>query len=164
MAKIIGLQDIVSSKSYTPKMATLTRFYTLLAVLKATFKSYRRDRAVNETVRLLKGAGRVNDTQIHREFTKAQLRYGWLKSKSVMVRCYAKENTTEAGPLDLTCNICMVNKGDYVCVHASTAHGGVCGSCAMQVVIGKNPRCPMCNQTLDLICHIKLCKVKVFDC
>lgn len=163
----MNLYDRIATTEYTPELAHVTRFYTLLVVLKATYRCPAKDRIIRQTMKLVKKNMYIRESYLYSQFTRHQIRSAWQHAKKVMIRCYDKENTRGSKEGELTCSICMENKGDFICAHEDTAHGGICGSCALTIILSKKQRCPMCSQQLDSVCKRPAdgqSKFRIFDC
>lgn len=159
------VQRIVSTTHKT-KSVHLLRLYTFLLILKKNCSSKADTDIVVEAMNQMKQIKNVNETRIYEAFSRRKVCVAWEKAGTLMVNSYAEANTRVAEEGKPTCNICMVNESDFLCVHGLTAHGGICGSCALRVVMEPTSRCPMCSQRVKLICvrsSSRAARIQIFD-
>ena len=166
MATTPTLYHRITRNNYRPKDARLVRLTTFLMVLRKRHPCPRKVKVVNDTIKVINKIKRIKQTRLYEVFSKKEIRSAWEWSKTLMVESYEQENTCVAADGGKTCIICMEKVGDYVSVHGGTAHGGVCGTCALRLVMQARPRCPICSQKISMIAargSICTSKLKIFD-
>jgi len=128
------------------------RKYVFLSILLRASDCPAKRAAVHDTRRNLKTVRFLSQTRLCDEFDGRQLRDAWQNSLTMMVEKYTEHNTVAASDGQATCRICMENVPDFLHHGVSSAHGGVCGSCALRIAMERNPRCSLCNQLVRMVC------------
>lgn len=160
------LLEKIVSKTHKVKFVHQLHLYTFLSILRKNYDCPEKRKIVMETLKILKRIKNLRDTRIHEAFTESQIRTAWENAATLMAGTFLEKNTSVAHDGDVTCNICMENVADFLYVHKSTAHGGVCGSCAFRVILEPKPKCPICAQRVNMITErtsSRACKLKIYD-
>lgn len=121
---------------------------------------------VLDAMRQIKKLKHVRDTRLYEVFSTREVSVAWDKASALIINSYMHRNTKVAKDEESTCMICMENVADFLCVHGSSAHSGMCGSCALRVVMEVRPRCPLCSQRVKMVCvrsSSQASKLRVFD-
>lgn len=129
--------------------------YTFLAVLRESCTCEAKTKIVLETmkqIKQIKQIKHITETRLYEAFSRQEVSAAWDKATALMLDSYARHNTKVASDEEPTCRICMENVADFLFVHGPSAHGGICGGCALRVAMGVRPKCPMCNQRVKMVC------------
>lgn len=159
------LQRIVCN-THNTKEVRLLRMFTFLTILRHKYTCPCKRVVVLEAMKNIKRINDVSETSLHHEFSPRQIKEAWRRSRTLLIGTFREHNTTVAGVGDKACIICMENVGDYLCVHGRTAHGGVCGSCALRVVVEHGAKCPICKEEVHTITErtsSRAARLKIFD-
>ena len=119
-----------------------------------------------DAMRQIKKLKHIRDTRLYEVFSTREVSVAWDKASALIINSYMHHNTKVATDKQATCIICMENVADFLCVHGRTAHGGICGSCALRVVMEPRSKCPMCKQRVKLVCvrsSAEVSHLSVFD-
>ena len=157
----------ITRNHYKPRDAHVVRLATFLMVLRNRHKSSPSvSKVVYDTFKIIKRVKKIADTRLYEVLTKHEVRSAWECSQKIMVEAYEVENTRVAEDGEKACSICMDKVGDYVSAHGATAHGGICGACALRLVMQPHPKCPFCSQKIRMIAaRSRVCAggLKIFD-
>ena len=121
---------------------------------------------VLDAIKQIKKLKHVRDTRLYEVFSTREVSVAWDKASALIINSYMHHNTKVAADEEATCRICMENVADFLCVHGLSAHGGMCGSCALRVIMEARPKCPMCNQRVKMVCvrsSARVSQLSVFD-
>ncbi|CAM9700928.1 unnamed protein product [Ectocarpus sp. 6 AP-2014] len=152
--------------THKTKDVQLLRLYTFLLILKKNCTSKADTDVVVEAMKQMKQLKNVRETRIYDAFSRRKVCLAWEEAGTMMVNSYAEVNTRVAKDGKPTCHICVENVPDFMCVHGKTAHSGICGSCALRIVLEPSSRCPICSQRVRLICirsSSRAERLQVFD-
>ena len=167
MSNKATLYQRITRANYRPRDAHVVRLATFLMVLRSRHKSSPSvSKVVHDTFKIIKRVRRISDTRLYEVLTVDEVRSAWECSQKIMIESYEAENTRVAENGEKACNICMDKVGDFVSAHGVTAHGGICGACALRLVMQPRPRCPFCNQKIRMIAaRNRACAggLKIFD-
>lgn len=107
---------------------------------------------VHDNLNNLDAVRYISQTTLCDVFSKKQLRAAWKHAQAMMIEKYTEHNTVSASDGQASCFICMENVPDFLVVHGSSAHGGVCGTCALRTVMEPCPKCSVCMQRVRMVC------------
>ena len=162
------LRRILSTTQKSKDVQRLILF-TFLAVLRDSCNCEAKTKIVLETmkqIKQIKHIKHITETRLYEAFSRQEVSVAWDKATAHMIDSYVRHNTRVAADKEATCMICMENVADFLFVHGSSAHGGICGGCALRVAMGVRPKCPMCNQRVKMVCARSsaiVSQLRVFD-
>lgn len=145
------LMDRVLQKSHRKRHVRQLRLYTFLRILKTEHSAANKRRAVDEALRVLRTIKHIRETRLNELFTPAEVSRSWEKANKIMIESYTEFNTSVAEEGDLSCHICMDKVGDFLLIHGDSAHGGVCGACALRILLDGH-KCPFCVRSVRMMC------------
>ncbi len=127
--------------------------------------------AVRNIWRILRADNRdISPTSLRGVFDRSQTQLAWRQAKAMIMEKFAERRTVAVSdPEAAACAVCFANVPDFVLVHADgeTAHGGVCGSCALRVMVHwleqNPPRCFLCNQRVRMVCPRSCSRARRLD-
>jgi len=145
------LMTRIVQKSHRKRHVRQLRLYTFLKILKTEYSAANKREAVDEALRLLRAIRHIRETRLNQFFTPAEVSKSWEKANTMMIESYTEYNTSVAKEGDLSCHICMDKVGDFLLIHGNSAHGGICGACALRVILDGH-KCPFCVRSVKMIC------------
>lgn len=147
--------------------------FTFLAILRESICSCNESSAcrsknniIQDAMMQIKKLKHIRDTRLYEVFSTREVSAAWDKAAALLLDSYVRHHTRVADDSRPTCRICMENIPDFLFVHGSSAHGGVCGGCALRVAMKVRPKCPMCNQRVNMVCvrsSARASQLRVFD-
>lgn len=149
--KMNKLMTRIVQKSHRRKHVRQLRWYTFLKILRTEYSAANSRKAVDEALRVLTSIKHIRETRLHQFFTQAEISKSWEKANTLMIESYTEYNTSVATEGGVTCHICMDKVRDFLLVHGDSAHGGVCGACALRVILDGH-KCPFCKESVKMIC------------
>jgi len=156
----------VVQKSHRRRHVRQLRIYTFLKILRAEHSAANKRKAVDDALRAMKAIKHIRETRLSDFFTATEISQSWEKAITLMIESYTQHNTSVAAEGEVACHICMDNVGDFLLVHGVSAHGGVCGACALRIIL-EGHKCPFCSRSVKMMCmrgsvESKKC-LRIFD-
>ena len=162
------LRKILSTTQKSKHVQRLM-LYTFLTILRESDACEAKTKIVLETmqqIKKIKQIKHITETRLYEAFSRKEVSAAWDKATTLMIDSYVLHNTKVAAGEQPACKICTENVADFLFVHGSSAHGGICGGCALRVAMGVRPKCPMCNQRVTMVCvrsSARVSQLSVFD-
>lgn len=141
----------VVRKTHKPKDVRRLRIYIFLKILRADNEATDKRRAIDDALKQMKTIKHIRETRLRQFFAPAEIRRVWEKANALFIKSYTDSNTSVATDGGVTCHICMENVSDFLLVHGGSAHGGVCGACALRIILDGH-KCPFCTKRVKAIC------------